>query len=98
MPLLLNFCLELTPHSLRQRPHDKDFFIIIKMVTDMPSKTLQPVSLAESLLRDLFGRGPETEPVVFQTLLGNMQSYLEIVTHQNFSKELMNCTPPSVVH
>ena len=67
----VRFCFLVTvppSYSLLQRPHDKDFFVIIKMVTDMPSKTLQPVSLAESLLRDLFGRGPETEPVVFQTL------------------------------
>lgn len=76
--------------NLCKRPHDQDFFVVIKMVTDMATKLPQPIALHESLLRDLFGRGPETEPVVFRTLIGNMQSFVETVFHQNYSKELMS--------
>lgn len=64
----------------------------MKHITDANAKTTSSSeSLRDALLRDTLTRVPENDYSTFQLVLNNLQSYVEVVHHQGYSADLMQC-------
>ena len=65
----------------------------MKQVVDANSKNASPTiePLRVAILRDTLTRSAEIDQGAFQTVLDNLQSYVEVVHHQDYSAELMSC-------
>ncbi|KAG6832129.1 hypothetical protein H0H87_002441 [Tephrocybe sp. NHM501043] len=79
--------------NLLKRPLTRDFFLVLKQVTDSNARSnpTAPQSLRELLLRDVFLRVIDADPVALQNVLDNTQIYVELVHHQNFTAETIQC-------
>ncbi|GLB34930.1 putative response to drug [Lyophyllum shimeji] len=86
--------------NLLKRPLDREFFIVLKQLTDSNAKSTPTASqtLCELLLRDIFGRPFDADPKTFQNVLNNMQAYVEVVFHQNYSMELMQFVGQQLIY
>ncbi|RDB21389.1 hypothetical protein Hypma_011626 [Hypsizygus marmoreus] len=86
--------------NLLKRQLSRDFFVVLKQVMDTNAKSnpLAPQALRELLLRDVLGRAAETDQAAFQVLLNNIQTYVEVVFHQNYSADLMLFVGQQLTH
>ncbi|KAL0071388.1 hypothetical protein AAF712_001245 [Marasmius tenuissimus] len=76
--------------GLLKRKLDRSIFTVLKQVLDANAKENRGTEgLREALLRDSLPRAVETDQDGFQNVLNNLQTYVEVVHHQNYSKELM---------
>ncbi|KAL0581716.1 hypothetical protein V5O48_000298 [Marasmius crinis-equi] len=76
--------------GLIRRKLDRTIFTVLKQVLDANAKENRGAeSLREALLRDTLPRAVESDQTVFQAVLNNLEAYIEVVHHQNYSKELM---------
>ncbi|KAG7092480.1 hypothetical protein E1B28_008832 [Marasmius oreades] len=76
--------------GLIRRKLDRGIFVVLKQVLDANAKEKHGgESLREYLLRDTLPRAVESDRHVFQDVLNNLQTYVEDVHHQNYSKEFM---------
>ncbi|KAK1236541.1 hypothetical protein PQX77_000234 [Marasmius sp. AFHP31] len=76
--------------GLLRRKLDRSIFTVLKQVLDANAKENRGAEgLREALLRDSLPRAVETDQDGFQNVLNNIQTYVEVVHHQNYSKELM---------
>ncbi|KAF5380960.1 hypothetical protein D9615_003973 [Tricholomella constricta] len=86
--------------SLLKRLLDREFFVVLKQVTDANAKNnaTSAQTLREQLLRDLFGRTIDADRTTFQNILNNMQAYVEIVFYDGYSTELMQFVGQQLTH
>ncbi|KAJ6502509.1 hypothetical protein C8R45DRAFT_976826 [Mycena sanguinolenta] len=78
--------------NLFKRRLDRNVFFVLKEVTDGGVK-LTPVpaeNLRDILLRDTLPRAAENDSTTFQTVLNNLQTYVEVVHYQGYSADLMS--------
>lgn len=69
---------------------------MVKQVTEANAKyTTTPGSLRESLLRDTLSRALDSDHLVLQSLLNNIERFVEVVFHQGYSAELLLCKKAS---
>jgi hypothetical protein len=71
-----------------QRSLDPDFFVILKQITD---SNPEAESMRDFLLRDTLARASENDYASFQPVINNLQTYIEVVHHENYSTEAMRC-------
>jgi hypothetical protein len=81
----------LTHPSVSQRPLNRDFFTVIKHLTDIHAKSMasSPESLRDALLRDAISNIADNESKVCQIMLNNINTYIEVVHHQGYTADLM---------
>jgi len=81
----------LTYSSVSQRPLNRDFFTVIKHLTDIHAKSMasSPESLRDALLRDAILNIADNESKVCQIMLNNINTYIEVVHHQGYTADLM---------
>lgn len=71
-----------------QRTLERDFFVVLKHVT--AKVTLGPSeSLRDAFLRDAIQNVAEHEPKICQTMLNNINTYVEIVHHEHYTPDMM---------
>ncbi|KAH0583846.1 hypothetical protein H2248_009444 [Termitomyces sp. 'cryptogamus'] len=77
--------------NLLKRQLHRDFFLVLKQVTDnnVKDNPTAPQSLCELLLRDVLIRVTDVDHVSFQNVLNNTRAYVEVVYHEGFNSELM---------
>ncbi|KAJ7172445.1 hypothetical protein C8R46DRAFT_894477, partial [Mycena filopes] len=75
--------------NLFKRRLDKNVFVVLKEITDAKARHASSETLRDVLLRDTLPRAAENDHTTFQTVLGNLQTYVEVVNHQGYSSELM---------
>lgn len=82
--------------NLLKRNLDDEFFVVLKQIANPiatnSTTTNNPGasgSLRESLLRDVLPRAVDNDQTNFQVVLNNMQTYIEIVFHQDYSLDLL---------
>jgi hypothetical protein len=64
-------------------------------VTDTNAKNnTVPGSLRESLLRDALSRAVDSDPRASQSLLNNLETFVEVVFYQGYSSDLLLCKSP----
>jgi hypothetical protein len=75
-----------------QRRSDRDFFLVLKYILDGEArlKSFPSEALRHQLLRDALSRAGENE-TVFQQVADSLNTFVEIVHHQGFDAELMQC-------
>jgi hypothetical protein len=71
-----------------QRSLDPDFFLILKQITDTNPEA---ESMRDFLLRDTLARAAENDYASFQPVINNLQTYIEVVHHENYNTEAMRC-------
>lgn len=81
----------LTHSSVSQRPLNRDFFVVIKHLTDIHAKSIasSPESLRDALLRDVISNVADNESKVSQIMLDNINTYIQVVHHQGYTADLM---------
>lgn len=79
--------------GLFRRPLDKEVFMVLKQIIDSHAKAASSPSdsLRERLLRDTLPRAAQTDQTVFQTVLNNLQTYVEVIYHQGYTADCMMC-------
>ena len=77
----------------QQRRLDRNVFNVLKEITDANARLspASPESLRDLLLRDTLPRAAENDHTTFQTVLNNLQTFVEVVHHQGYSVDLMTC-------
>ncbi|KAJ7774854.1 hypothetical protein B0H16DRAFT_1508657 [Mycena metata] len=75
--------------NLFKRRLDNHVFVVLKEITDAKARHASSETLRDVLLRDTFPRAAENDHTTFQIVLGNIQTYVEMVHHQGYSSELM---------
>ncbi|KAF9075268.1 hypothetical protein BDP27DRAFT_1315801 [Rhodocollybia butyracea] len=76
--------------GLIRRPLDRSLFVVLKQVLDENAKETASQSLRDAILYDTFKRAVETDQSSFQVMLNNLQTFVEVVHHQNYSSETMS--------
>ena len=75
---------------LLQRTLEPSFFTVLRNVLE---RSIIPAAngdtLGDALLRDTLTRAADNDPASFQHVLGNMNTFIEVVHHSGFSAELM---------
>lgn len=65
---------------------------MLKHITDSNAKSAgSPESLRDALLRDTLVRALENDQSTFQIVLNNLRDFVEVVYHQGYSADLMQC-------
>ena len=75
-----------------QKPLDDKFFHVLRYVTDFSAKTSaasNQVPLRDALLRDTLTRAPEIDPEHYQCMVKNIQLYVDLVHHTQYTAEFM---------
>lgn len=75
-----------------KRNLDKDFFLVLKQITDANAKSNPSETLRDLLLRDSLPRISENDQSNLQIALNNLHSYIDAVHHKGYSPDLMHCT------
>ncbi|KAK7054868.1 hypothetical protein VNI00_003331 [Paramarasmius palmivorus] len=76
--------------GLLRRKLERGVFVVLKQVLDANAKEdREGESLRESLLRDTLPRAVESDQHTFQAVLDNLQAYVEVVHHQNYTVEMI---------
>ncbi|KAF7338262.1 hypothetical protein MVEN_02051500 [Mycena venus] len=70
---------------------DRNVFLVLKEIADVNARqtAVSAESLRDILLRDTLPRAAENDHTSFQTVLNNIQTFVEVVHHQGYSAELM---------
>ncbi|KAG6890677.1 hypothetical protein C0995_005049 [Termitomyces sp. Mi166 len=81
--------------NLMKRQLRRDFFVVLKQVTDSNAKNnpTSPQSLCELLLRDVLTRVVDVD----HNVLNNTRAYVEVVFHEGFDSELMQFTGQQLI-
>jgi hypothetical protein len=79
--------------SSAKRPLDREFFVVLKYITDANAKTISSSSesLRDAILRDSFSRAADNEASAFQIVLNNLNMYVDVVYYQGYSSDLLQC-------
>ncbi|KAJ4487923.1 hypothetical protein J3R30DRAFT_3280032 [Lentinula aciculospora] len=84
--------------GLIRRPLDRSLFVVLKQVMDANAKNSGSQHLRDAILYDTFKRAVETDQSSFQIMLNNLQTFVEVVHHQNYSAETMSFIGQSLTH
>ncbi|KAF4603665.1 hypothetical protein EYR38_004080 [Pleurotus pulmonarius] len=76
---------------------DKEFFVVIKQLTDAHAKP-STRHLRELLLRDTLMKAVENDRETFQRVLLNLQMYVDVVHHESYNGELMQFVGQCLTH
>jgi|ERR1700722_2522608 len=91
------FTVTLSPYLLLmmhdiQRPLSADFFLVLRYITDSNDSKVSPSErLRNILLRDILTRAADNDDKSIQFVLNNLQRYIEMVHHEGYSADLMQC-------
>ncbi|KIK57795.1 hypothetical protein GYMLUDRAFT_228917 [Collybiopsis luxurians FD-317 M1] len=76
--------------GLIRRQLDRSLFVVLKQVLDASAKERGSQSLRNAILFDTLPRAAETDQNSFQVMLNNLQTFIEVVHHENYSSETMS--------
>ncbi|KAJ3801305.1 hypothetical protein GGU11DRAFT_741651 [Lentinula aff. detonsa] len=76
--------------GLIRRELDPSLFVVLKQVLDANAKESSSQLLRDAILYDTFKRAAETDQNSFQIMLKNLQTFVEVVYHQNYNAETMS--------
>ncbi|KAJ3845083.1 hypothetical protein F5878DRAFT_655339 [Lentinula raphanica] len=76
--------------GLIRRKQDREIFVVIKQVMDANAKESGSQYLRDAILYDTCKRASETDLQGFQDMLNNLQTFVEVVHHQDYSAETMS--------
>ncbi|KAJ8700118.1 hypothetical protein PTI98_003174 [Pleurotus ostreatus] len=83
--------------SICKHEVDDELFVVIKQLTDAHAKP-STRHLREVLLRDTLMKAIESDRESFQHVLFNLQSYVDVVHHENYTAELMQFVGQCLTH
>ena len=72
-----------------QRSLEPSFFTVLRNVLERSIPATSGDTLGDALLRDTLTRAADNDLASFQHVLGNMNTFVEVVHHSGFSAELM---------
>ncbi|THU91128.1 hypothetical protein K435DRAFT_727522 [Dendrothele bispora CBS 962.96] len=75
--------------GLMRRQIDRSLFVVLKQILDANARENPSDPLRDTLLRDTLPRSVDVDQGSFQMTLDNLQLFVELVHHQNYSQELM---------
>ncbi|KAF8831271.1 hypothetical protein HHX47_DHR1000685 [Lentinula edodes] len=84
--------------GLIRRQLDRSLFVVLKQVLDANAKESGSQHLLDTILYDTFRRAVETDQNSFQVMLNNLQTFVEVVHHQNYSAETMTFVGQSLTY
>ncbi|GAW10310.1 hypothetical protein LENED_012563 [Lentinula edodes] len=84
--------------GLIRRQLDRSLFVVLKQVLDANAKESGSQHLLDTILYDTFRRAVETDQNFFQVMLNNLQTFVEVVHHQNYSAETMTFVGQSLTY
>ncbi|KAI0079929.1 hypothetical protein K474DRAFT_1638767 [Panus rudis PR-1116 ss-1] len=77
---------------LLKKRHSRDFFLVLAFVTEPNKKAALPASrmnIRDALLRDTLPRAVENDQDCYQTVIENLNTFVEVVYRAKYSTELM---------
>lgn len=72
-----------------QRNLEPSFFTVLRNILGRSVHAANGDTLGDALLRDTLTRAADNDLASFQHVLGNMNTFVEVVHHSGFSAELM---------